>query len=688
MLAQGITVGRYVVKRKLAEGGMAEIYLASAQGPEGFAKDVVLKVVRSFLATDQQFTGYFIDEARLVSKLNHANLVQIFDFGKEGDTYYLAMEYVRGTSLWELRGRCRHAGVVFPAVLAAEIAAQVARGLQSAHLAKDAGVPLGIVHRDVSPHNVLLSFDGAVKLTDFGIAKHRTSQTAPGMLKGKYAYMSPEQARGEEVDPRSDVFSLGTVLWELLTGGRLFEAASELATLRAVGELTITPPSRLNPDVPEALSDVVMKALARPLDQRFQSAAELERALATCVLALAKKIEDTSVATFLRPLYPDEIGGTPHSIPAISKAAPPPSGSTITVERPSRGPAKGEGEERSLTRRERPRSGFLPEAPGAKGAAETGRAGTEKMPSVRRLPQVSKSRDSSERETEQVPSMRHLPYFAEGEHGRVPPGDEAAALPLPRAGTSSLRYEKDSGSNPTASATEPVTAGAPPVPRRGPPVKLVAGVALLVGIAGAAFAVFGRGGAEAVGTTPERAKVTAAPSPASAPPSAPGPARATGTPSAVGATPAVPAATSSVPSPAPPSGAPPVAVAPVAAENPPAPPHAPVNGAAPERAKAPEPAPTAKDVLAEKLGATPALGPSRPLMASAVPMAFIEVRARPYASVFLNGKRMKDAEGPMKIPVKAGTFELRLEHPRRTTTVQVTVKPGETAVVPFDATAP
>lgn len=316
MLAAGTQIGRYEVTRKLAEGGMAEIYLARAVGPEGFSKDVVIKVVRRFLATDPQFVQMFIAEARLASKLNHANVVQIFDFGKHDDTYYLAMEYVHGASLWGLRQRCRQEGVPFPATLAAELGAQIARGLQYAHTLSERGQKIGVVHRDVTPHNVLLSFDGAVKLTDFGIAKATTTHTAPGMLKGKFAYMSPEQARGEPVDARTDLFALGIVLWELLTGGRLFDGDSELAVLRAVEQSVIAPPSRLNPDVPQGLSDIVMKALARPLPERFQSAFELEKALATWVLRTAQSVEDTSIALFLKQLYRAELdaeerAGTP-----------------------------------------------------------------------------------------------------------------------------------------------------------------------------------------------------------------------------------------------------------------------------------------------------------------------------------------------------------------------------------------
>ena len=309
-LAAGTPIGKYVVKHKLAEGGMAEIYLATARGPEGFEKEVVIKRVRSFLADDEGFVRMFIAEARLVSRLNHANVVQIFDFDKHEDSYYLAMEYVRGCSLWELRKRCRERGLTPPAVLVAHLGAQVAAGLSYAHRARGPdGEPLHLVHRDVTPQNVLVSLDGAVKLTDFGIAKAGDKLTQPGVLKGKFAYMSPEQARGERVDARTDVFALGVVLWEMLTGGRLFDGDSELAVLRAVQESVITPPARLNPDVPASLDAVITTALQRDPAARYQSAAELERALAQCVLRLATSVDDTDVGAFVRrvldtPLVP------------------------------------------------------------------------------------------------------------------------------------------------------------------------------------------------------------------------------------------------------------------------------------------------------------------------------------------------------------------------------------------------
>ncbi|RKG68142.1 serine/threonine protein kinase [Corallococcus terminator] len=328
-LEAGTHVGKYVVRRKLAEGGMAEIFLCTARGPEGFEKEVVIKRVRAFLASDPDFVQMFIAEARLASRLNHANVVQIFDFDKHEDTYYLAMEYVRGCSLWELRKRSKEAMTPMPPTLVAHIGAEVARGLHYAHRLRVNGELLHLVHRDVTPHNVLVSYDGAVKLTDFGIAKAGNKLTNPGVLKGKFAYMSPEQARGESVDVRTDVFALGVVLWELLTGGRLFQGDSEIAVLRAVQESTIVPPARLNPDVPPDLDAAICRALERDLSKRFQTAGELERALAQCVLNKARSVDDTDVGDFVRRLFP--VAASNMALPAMPErtalvdgALPPP----------------------------------------------------------------------------------------------------------------------------------------------------------------------------------------------------------------------------------------------------------------------------------------------------------------------------------------------------------------------------
>ena len=336
-LAAGTPIGKYVVRRKLAEGGMAEIYLAAALGPEGFEKDVVIKRVRPGLAGDPEFVRMFITEARVASRLNHANLVHIFDFDKHQDTYYLAMEYVRGHSLWELRRRCQERGVALPPILVAQIGMEVARGLAYAHRLTENGQSLNLVHRDVTPHNVLLSFDGAVKLTDFGIAKAGGRATTSGMLKGKFAYMSPEQARGDAVDARTDVFALGVTLWELLTGARLFEGDGDVAVLRAVQERLIVPPARLNPAIAAPLDAAVMRALERDPARRWPTAHELERALAEVLLAGARSLEDTDVGAFLRRMFPEETGvaervSATGSIP-VSLSLSAPSGAALPTER-------------------------------------------------------------------------------------------------------------------------------------------------------------------------------------------------------------------------------------------------------------------------------------------------------------------------------------------------------------------
>lgn len=311
---------------------MAEIFLATAQGAEGFEKPVVIKRVRSGLADDSSFVEMFIAEARLASRLSHPNVVHIFDFDRHEDTYYLAMEYIRGRSLLEAHKRAREVSMPIPPVLVAQLGVEVARGLSYAHRLTDHGKPLNLVHRDVTPHNVLLSYEGAVKLTDFGIAKAGGRATTVGMLKGKFAYMAPEQARGDPVDARTDLFSLGITLWELLTGGRLFDGDTDLAVLRAVQERPVLPPADLNPEVDEELSSIIVKALARVPSERYQTAAELERVFLQYVLHHSQGPEDTDVGAFVRDLFPVE----------SERAEPPVASRPIsTVGRPSRDESAG-----------------------------------------------------------------------------------------------------------------------------------------------------------------------------------------------------------------------------------------------------------------------------------------------------------------------------------------------------------
>jgi eukaryotic-like serine/threonine-protein kinase len=285
---------------------MAEIFLAQSHGPEGFEKQVVIKRIRSALADDPSFVQMFIAEARVASKLNHANVVHIFDFDRHEDSYYLAMEYVRGKSLAELHRRVRALNRHFPPVLAAQISLEVARGLAYAHRLTDHGQSIGLVHRDVTPHNVLVSFEGAVKLTDFGIAKASNRASTAGMLKGKFAYMAPARARGDPAAAPTDLFALGITLWELLTGARLFDGDSDVAVLRAVQEREIVSPSQVTPAVDPALAQVVMTALQRDPTRRFPNAGEFERKLLTYVIGATRTPEDTDVGLFIRSLFPEE----------------------------------------------------------------------------------------------------------------------------------------------------------------------------------------------------------------------------------------------------------------------------------------------------------------------------------------------------------------------------------------------
>jgi len=287
-VTDGEAFGPYIVHERLGAGGMATVHRAEQRGIAGFSKPVALKRMFAHLAEDPSFLQSFVHEAQLASRLRHDHIAQAYDFGKVGDTYYMAMELVPGPTLQQLMSRARTSGIVIPIPIILEILIQLCDALDHAHnLCDDAGRPLGIIHRDVSPANVIISNAGMVKLIDFGIAKAISSvqRTSAGIIKGKFGYIAPEYTRGQ-IDARADLFALGVVAHELLSGRRLFRGESDFATLIEVREKDIARPSRHNAAVPSDLDDIVMTALQRDPAMRWQSASAMRNALASVARGL------------------------------------------------------------------------------------------------------------------------------------------------------------------------------------------------------------------------------------------------------------------------------------------------------------------------------------------------------------------------------------------------------------------
>ncbi len=278
-----VVFGPYELIERVAVGGMAEVFKAKRAGVEGFEKVVAVKRILPHLSENADFVRMFVDEAKVAAGLSHPNIATIFELGRIGTGYYIAMEYVHGRDLRTVMRRAGERRLRLPLDLSLRVVGQVCAALEYAQRKKDeAGRPMEIVHRDVSPQNILVSFDGDVKLVDFGIARAATMASAadPTVLRGKLLYMSPEQAWGRPVDGRSDIFSLGLVLYELVTGTKAFQAAStDKTTLELVRGCVIPPPRQLQPRLPEALERVILKALAREPDDRYQDAAQMQRGL-------------------------------------------------------------------------------------------------------------------------------------------------------------------------------------------------------------------------------------------------------------------------------------------------------------------------------------------------------------------------------------------------------------------------
>jgi serine/threonine protein kinase len=326
----GTSLGPYELVAELGHGGMATLYLAQRVGPAGFSRQVAVKVVNQAHQQDPTFVSMFLDEARLSARVQHPNVVHVEELGEQQGVPYLVMEYVDGVSLVDVMRALVTSKRATPIDMAVSIAAQVADGLHGAHESTDEhGRPLGIVHRDVSPHNILLSSRGHVKVIDFGIARARGRLTATedGALKGKLAYLTPEQLAGDVVDRRSDIFTLAIVLWEMLTMRRLFHSSNDGTTMMRVREARVESPKQYRPEVSDALEHVVMVALARDRAERFQTAYAFRRALlSACSESLF--VEPTQIAELVRDAARDSLerrrGAVPEELREATILAPPP----------------------------------------------------------------------------------------------------------------------------------------------------------------------------------------------------------------------------------------------------------------------------------------------------------------------------------------------------------------------------
>jgi serine/threonine protein kinase len=303
-------LGKYQLLRRIATGGMAELFLARATAIHGFEKLVVLKRILPQHAESEDFIRMFLAEARLAATLHHPNIVQVYDIGEEEGGCFFTMEYVQGQDLRKLVRAARKSEKALPLEHILHIVMGVAAGLHHAHekLGLD-GRPLGIVHRDVSPSNVLVTYEGGVKIVDFGIAKATSAQSATiaGTLKGKIPYMSPEQCRGESVDRRSDIFSIGTLLWELTTGTRLFSGDNEFAIINRVAAGAVPLPTSIRPDYPPELEAIVMRALTADREQRYASALDLQIDLEDFAREARLPVSSARMGKTMRELFVEEI---------------------------------------------------------------------------------------------------------------------------------------------------------------------------------------------------------------------------------------------------------------------------------------------------------------------------------------------------------------------------------------------
>jgi serine/threonine protein kinase len=312
--------GKYILLKEIEVGGMAAVYLAKAQGIGGFEKFLAIKKIYPQLSRSEDFVQMFISEARIAVELTHPNISHIYDLGEVDGDYFIAMEYIHGKDCYRLIKRCQARGRRIPIGLVCHIVLQVLEGLEYAHRKKDlAGTPMRIVHRDVSPRNVLLSYEGGVKLIDFGIAKAATlgEHTRVGTIKGKVNYMSPEQARGEELDARSDLFSAGLFMYELIHQVKLFAGGSEIKTLDLIRECKVPSIREQNPNLPDEIERILMKSLAKEREHRYASAQEFARDLQQFMARNDIVVGSSLLSEFVRDAFSAEVSAEERELEAF-----------------------------------------------------------------------------------------------------------------------------------------------------------------------------------------------------------------------------------------------------------------------------------------------------------------------------------------------------------------------------------
>jgi len=300
---------RYRVVERLAAGGMAEVFVGDAMSVQGFKKRVAIKRVLPHLASNENFIGMFLDEARLGARMNHANIVSVLDIGAADNTYFIVMEYVDGANLKTIIEVLLKQGRPVPMKDAVYIAMEACRGLSYAHeLCDDDGNELDIVHRDISPPNILISKRGEVKVTDFGLAKASTQleKTDPGVVKGKFSYLAPEAALGDPVDERADLFAMGIVLWEMIAGRRLFLGDSDYQTVKLVQQANVPSLAAINPEADDSLERILAKALAKHPADRFQTARDMSDALAGFLFSHQMKVTSYDIASLVKHAVENE----------------------------------------------------------------------------------------------------------------------------------------------------------------------------------------------------------------------------------------------------------------------------------------------------------------------------------------------------------------------------------------------